>query len=73
METHVILDNAECWCVGLSGLYTSCSIVTGAYDPGRGYASPSGLNSKDRLRSEDKQNRKPERLIYPLPVVITTG
>jgi hypothetical protein len=30
-------------CVGPSGLCVSGVFVTGAFDPGRGYASPSGL------------------------------
>jgi hypothetical protein len=39
---------------------------TGAFDPGRGCASPSGLEPCAR------NGFKPEGLAYPLPVVITT-
>ena len=35
-------------CVGPSGLFASMSNVTGAFDPGRGCASPSGLKPEEQ-------------------------
>jgi hypothetical protein len=35
----------ESWFAGLSDLITSISTATGAVEPGRGYASPLGLET----------------------------
>ena len=46
IDTYGIVDDAVCWCVGLSGLFISCATKTEAFDLGRGCDSPSGLKSK---------------------------
>jgi hypothetical protein len=62
------------------------SLGTGAFDPGRGCASPPGFNPNGSLRAYSQMEisglqakwvswdfLKPEGLAYPLPVVVTTG
>ena len=45
METRVILDNAKRWCVGLSGLRASSSILHRGLQPRQRIWQPFGLKT----------------------------
>jgi hypothetical protein len=48
----------ENWYVGLSGLCVLKSTDTGAFDPGKGYASPLGLKPADCHKPITETNAK---------------
>ena len=63
IDTYGIVDDAVCWCVGLSGLFISWATKTEAFDLGR-HTAWKPISMFDSFRSSVAAARESNQLFF---------